>query len=439
MKRSLIYTLAVASSLGAARADLYYIPDEAQESLPLKWTAGVNVVWDDNVNPTAPAYLFVDTNADAVPDTLVPYAGHQDEALSINPFVGVSFVSITPQTTWDVYARLGLIYYFDEPASAGSDDMYTQSRAGVNFTHRFSERLRFSSRNFISYELEPDYAYGVATTRQLGEYLYWETDNSVGYRWTERFATYTGITLTGLNYDGDVNNQDRFTWAAYNQFRYQLTPQTVLTAEYKYAQTDGDDLASDYTDHYLLVGAEHRFSPNTIAIVNAGAQIHESDAVGADNNVSPYLEVTARSQVNEQFSIRGFARYSVEGYDTVRSLPSGLAAPANLATYEFTDRQTFRLGISGEYTVSQMLSIFGGTDYIPASFGDGRLVAGPAGSPVASGDLDEDIWNAYVGLSVKFTDILYGTVSYNYTNSNSDFPDQSYDRNRVSVGLHAEF
>lgn len=28
--------------------NLYYIPDEAQEGLPLKWTAGVNIVWDDH-------------------------------------------------------------------------------------------------------------------------------------------------------------------------------------------------------------------------------------------------------------------------------------------------------------------------------------------------------------------------------------------------------
>jgi hypothetical protein len=29
--------------------DLYHIPDEAQENLPLKWTTGVTLVWDDNV------------------------------------------------------------------------------------------------------------------------------------------------------------------------------------------------------------------------------------------------------------------------------------------------------------------------------------------------------------------------------------------------------
>jgi hypothetical protein len=433
MKRSFLSSLAVASSLGAAHANLYYIPDEAQESVPLKWQVGINAVWDDNVNPTAPH--FVDINLDGNLDPGETLAADDDEAFSINPFVGASFVSITPQTTWDVYARLGAIYYFDEPEGLGSEDLYGQARVGVNFTHRVSERLRFSSRNFISYELEPDYAYGFATARQTGEYLYWNTDNSVGYRWTERFATYTGFSLTGLDYSEDVSSQDRFIWTLYNQFRYQLSPQTVLTAEYRYAQTDGDDLASDTTDHYLLGGVEHRFSPNTIMIARVGAQFHEADGIGASDTTSPYLEATLRSQINQQFSVRAFARYGIEGYDTVRTMvvPGALT----FATYEFDDRQTFRLGVSGEYTLSEMLSFFGGLDYIPATFDDGRLVAGTG--PFASGGFDEDIWNAYVGLSVKFTDMLYGTLSYNYTDSESDFPEQSYNRNRVSVGLRAEF
>lgn len=415
MSRFLIPSLAVAASFSAARADLYYIQDEAQESLPLKWTAGANLIWDDNVNPTAIG------------------VGANESLLSVNPFVGLSFVNINPQTTWDVYARLGLIYYFDQPAAAGSDNLFTQSRVGVNWTHRVSERLRFSSRNFASYEIEPDYANGFATTRQLGEYFHWQTDNSVGYRWTERFATYSGFNLMGVDYDDAVLNQDRFIWTVYNQFRYQLSERTVLTADYRYSQGSGDDLASDFSDHFLLGGLEHRFSPNTILIARAGAQFRQSDAINGADNTSPYVEGTLRTQINSQFSIRGFARYSIEGFDTVRNVGAGI--------YEFDDRQTFRLGAAADYAVSPMFNVFGGVDYIPATFDDGRVLnqTVPASLPATAGGLDEDVINAYVGLSIKFNDNLFGTLSYNYTDSTSDFVGQSFDRNRVSVGVRAEF
>jgi len=405
MKRALLAGIAGVAAVGSAYGQGLYYTSETKESLPLKWIVGADLVFDDNVNPTS---------------------GTEDSATSINPYVGVSLVSISPQTTWDVYARLGLIYYLDAPS--GMDDTYGQARIGVDLTHNFNERLRFSSRNFVAYELEPDYAYGFAGTRQTGEYLYWQTDNSIGYRWSERFATYSGIQLTGLDYDSDVPNADRFTWMIYNQGRYQLTPQTVLTGEYRYAQTTADGLASDATDHYLLAGVEHRFSPTTILIARAGAQFHEVDAAGSDDSVSPYVEVALNSQINTAFSVRSFLRYGLENYDTVRADSAG--------TYEFDARRTLRIGVAGEYALSQRLSLFGGVDYINTSFDDGRDVT--AGGLTADG-LSEDLVNAYIGLSVKLTDYLYGSVSYNHTTSDSDLVGGEYDRNRFSVGLRAEF
>ncbi len=394
------------SAASASAQGLYYVGSEAQETLPLKWVVGANVIYDDNVAPGA--------------------AGSKEDSFAINPYVGLSFVNITPQTTWDVYVRLGLVYYFDQPDVGGTNDVNSQSRAGINLTHRFSERLRFSSRNFISYELEPDYSYGYASSRQLSEYFYWQTDNSVGFRWTERFATYTGFSLTGADY-GDVANNDRFTWQLYNQARYQLGPQTVLTGDYRYSETtDPNGSASDASDHYLLLGVEHRFSPNTIGILRAGAQFHSVDD-GSDNT-SPYLEVAANSQISQDFSVRAFARYGIESYDTIRFVPS-------LGSAEFSDRRTFRLGLSTEYSISPMFAVFSGVDYIPSSFDDGRLV----GTGTSVSDQDENIINAYIGVSAKINDFLTATASYNYTHSDSDFPNQTYNRNRISVGLSAEF
>jgi hypothetical protein len=407
MKRKFgIGFLSVIAAGSASAEGLYYIGSEAQESMPLKWVIGANFTYDDNVTPLAA----------------------KDSSFSVNPYVGASFVTITPQTTIDLYARLGVIYYFDEPTAAGSDDVNGQVRVGLNITHRFTERLRLSSRNFISYELEPDYAYGVATTRQVGEYLYWQTDNSLGFRWTERFATYTGFQLTGLDYD-DVNSADRFTWMLYNQLRYQLSPQTVLTFDIRRSETEAEDLASDSDDLYFLAGFEHRFSPSTILIGRAGVQYRDVD--GGDSSTAPYVEAALNTRVNEQFSIRAFARYGIEAYDTVQSVKS---IPA--AIYDFSERSTLRIGVSAEYALSEMVSIFGGVDYIPVTFDDGNLVSG-AGPATVSG-LDEDLINLYVGVSLKLTENLYTSLSYNYTDSSSDLR-QDYDRNRVNLGVRFEF
>ena len=405
MKTKVLASIASIAVSAAYGGGLYNVPNDTETSMPIKWTVGLDVIWDDN---TTPGGVF-----------------DGDETFSINPYVGFSFVTVSPQTTLDVYARLGVIYYLDEPNAIGSDDTFGQARAGVNLTHRFNERLRFTSRNFLSYELEPDYSYGFASNRQIGEYLYWQTDNSVGYRWTQRFATYTGFQLTGLDYD-NVANADRFTWTVYNQFRYQLSPQSVLTASYRYSETDSDGVASDSTNQYLLVGLEHRFSPNTILILNTGAQLRDVEGATGNNSTNPYLELALRSQVNTQFSVRGFVRYGVEDYDSVVGLP---------ALVEYDERLTLRVGVSGEYQISPSLSLFGGVNLITTSYESGNFIIGGAPAP----DADETLINAYIGASLKLTEYLYGTLTYNFTTSDSDVANRDYDRNRVSVGLRAEF
>jgi hypothetical protein len=409
MKRKISFGLFPLLAAGSAYAQgLYYVGSEAQESLPLKWLVGLSAIYDDNVNPGF---------------------GTDDSSMALNPYVGATFVNITPQTTWDVYARLGLIYYFDAPA--GVDEVNSQSRVGVNLTHRFSERLRLSSRNFVSYELEPDYSYGYASSRATGEYFFWQSDNSLGFRWTERVATYTGLRLTGTDY-ADVDNNDRFTWELYNQFRYQLTPQTVLTADYRYSQTTGNGISSDSTDQYILAGAEHRFSPNTIGIVRAGAQLRDVD--NGDNSSSPYVEFALNSQLTQAFRLRSFARYGMESYDTVQTYQAD--GVGGLDTVEFSDRRTLRFGISGEYVLNPLVSLFGGIDYIPTNYQSGQIVTTGAGVS----DQDEDIVNAYIGFTYRINDMLSANASYNYTNSSSDLDNnRDYDRNRFSVGLSAEF
>ncbi len=411
MKRKIPFFFISLLAAGAASAQgLYYVGNEAQESLPLKWVVGVTATYDDNVNPGS--------NAD-------------DSSFGITPYVGLSFVSMTPQTTWDVYARLGLIYYFDAPE--GMDELSSESRAGINLTHRFSERLRFVSRNFISYELEPDYSYGYASSRIQGEYLNWQSDNSIGFRWSERFATYTGVRLYGLEYF-DVENNNRLGWEIYNQFRYQMSPQTVLTFDARYGQTSGDGFSSDYSDQYYLIGAEHRFSPNTIGIVRAGVQLHDVDD-SDDSTSSPYVEFAMNSQWTKQFSVRAFARYGIEGYNTIYIEPGVGLNPSSVVEYD--DASTLRLGVSGEYAISPTFSVFGGIDYLPTDYSSGRVVSGTSLSSIS--DKSTDLFNAYIGLSMKFNDYLTGTLTYNYTDSSSDFDYSTYDRNRISVGVSAEF
>lgn len=403
MKKQFIAGTVLLATLGAASAQgLYDIApnDDAQESSPIKWNAGLSLGWDDNVTPTL---------------------GNDDDVTYVDAYVGASLVSITPQTTWDVYGRVGGHYYLDEPAAAGSDDLVGQGRLGINWAHRVSERLRFSSRNYIAYELEPDYSYGFASDRQIEEYLHYQSDNAVGYRWTERFATYTGVTVRGVDYGSSASANDRFTYSLYNQFRYRQSEQTIWTLDYRYSKTDASGTAGDSTNHYILLGLEHRFSPNSVLALKAGVQMRDVD--GGSDSDSPFVEAAIRTRVNEQFSVRAFARYSVEDYGT------------SFAGFTYDENNTLRVGLSADYVVSPVLTLHGGVNLIMTDMEDGRTV--PGGAPVA--DADTDLINLYVGFSYKVNDGFYVTGNYNWTDSDSDIASRNYERNRASLGVRLEF
>jgi hypothetical protein len=85
-----------------------------------------------------------------------------------------------------------------------------------------------------------------------------------------------------------------------------------------------------------------------------------------------------------------------------------------------------------------MFAVFGGVDYLPTSYQGGESLQTPPYIGNIS-DLDQNLINANIGLSVQFTEKLTGTLSYNFTNSSSDIQFQDYNRSRINLGLTAEF
>ena len=414
MKKQLfIGSTMLASLVGVHAGGLYDIAPKTEddENSPLKWTVGVNFGIDDNVTPSA----------------IKGSSGFEDDVTSVSAYVGTSFASITPQTTWNMLAKVGGIYYLDAPSASGANDMFGQANLSLNWEHRVSERLRFTSRSFVSYELEPDYSNGLSTDRQLDEYLLYQTDNAVGYRWSERFGTYTGFTIRGVNYGSDSSSNDRFISTLYNQLRYRSTEQTNYTLDYRYSWTDASGTASDSTNHYILLGIEHRFSANSVLAAKAGVQMRDTDNGGADGD-SPFAELAIRTRVNDQFSVRAFSRYSVEDYGT------------SFIGSTYDTNNTLRVGINTDYIVSPQLTLHGGINYVITDMEDGRFVTG-----ASIADLDQDIININLGFSYKIDEGMFVTGSYNWTDSEGkggilgSAAQRTYERNRASLGMRLEF
>lgn len=373
--------------------------DEAGDSLPLTYVVGANIGYDDNPTP-----LLQNTD---------------NGALYGSVFAQANFTSVSPQTTWDFFARLGFRYYLDDLDGTNADNENYSARLGLNYTHRFSERLRFSSRNFVAYEIEPDYDYEIANDRRSGQYLRYSSNNSVGYRWSDRLGTQTGVTFSGINYQ-DLDNADFSSVTFRHDFRYRVSPATVVTAGYRYGIVSNDQ-GGDVTQHFLTGGVEHRISPTSAIVVRAGVQVSDPDS--GESRTRPFIEGALRSQLTEQFSTNTFVRYSNEGWN--RRLITGIGT-----SVAFENNQTLRIGSRGTYALNPQVSLFGGVNYIFTDYEDPIAPATQEGN--------ESLLHLNVGASYQMTDSLFLTGSYNFTKSFSDF-DREYDRNRFQLGVQTTF
>jgi len=400
MKKQFTVTAVSLICIGSVSAqslfDLAPSSDDS-EPLPLTWTAGASLGFDDNAVPLV--------------------AGSDESSLFGSAYVGASFLSRTPATTTEFFARLGIVHYLDDidVGTQSVDQSSSVAGFGLNWTKRISDKLRFVSRNTLNKEREPDYAQGFQGAAS-GDYLRWSTDQAVGYRWSERLGTYTGVRYEDVSYD-DIDGFDRSSLTLYNDFRYQLSPQTVATFTYRLSEVDGGAV-SDSTNSYFLVGLEHRFSPNTLGVIKGGVQNRDVDGGGDSSN--PYFEASVRSQINEQFTIRSYVRYGVEDY------------ARSIIGINFEGSETLRLGLTGRYGVSEQLSLNAGVNYVSLGYVDSI----PAGL-----DVDEDSLNLSVGFRLELSDTMWLNGSYNFETLSSDFVavDREYDRNRINLGINTRF
>ena len=399
---------------------LYQASNKALEDapLPFKWNAGLNAIYDDNVSSG---------------NSQDP--GLKESALSYNPYVGLSVVQSSGQTTWNVSGMLGVIYYPDAPSVEGTpiDDLSNQSNLSASLMHKLNDQLTLSSYNMISREREPDYSYGVASSHAgKGEYVSMSTDESVSYRWTKRLGTVTGIRLGATQYpESDSKDNDRNTYQLSNQFRFQLGEQSVLTSSYRFGESFSQGDGADIADHFLTIGGEYRFTPTVIGIAQAGAQFHETTTGTASQDASttnPYLESSLNAKLNKQFNVKSFLRYSAES-DSL-----------NQNNIVFAEHRLLRLGITNEWSISPKMSVINGLDYMPGTFMGGVN----RNDGLASSDLSETLVSSYVTLKMKFSDFMTGSLSYTYVNNVSDLNDalgrtQTYNRSRISLGLNVNF
>lgn len=339
-------------------------------------------------------------------------AGLQDiDSYFIQGTVGALYSDADARTPWSIGADFGVLNYLDD--TEGAEDTYYNARLAANIAHQASKRLRLANNFYLTYEVEPDYAVGASTALRNGQYFYGYENFAVSYAWSERFSTTTSYTLDGIKYEEDEigSYEDRLSHVIAQQFSYSLNRTTKLVGEYRYRITNYDSAPNDYTSHYALVGIDQAWSERTSGSLRAGAEFYESDRV---SETGPYFEVGLDHAASKKTNIHFYGSIGFDG--------------AELGDYD--SRYAYRTGLTATHRVTDRLSLSGGLHYVHSDY---------QGNGDTTEDVTEDQIHASAGLAYRLWNNVSMDAQYSYTLLNSDDELREYDRNRVSLGLSAQF
>ncbi len=331
--------------------------------------------------------------------------------------VGLSHASSNHVTKTVLGVDFSTIHYLDDQQNG--QQTYYNARVTFDLEHAFSRKFAVKNNFYFAYEIEPNYSIGATSGRRAGQYAYGYDNFSVSYAWSERFASTTGYTLTGIHYkDRDqADLEDRWSQIVSEQISYKLNRNTTLAAEYRFEFTNytknkgGKGVANpDYHAHYLLAGVDQAWSPKLSSSVRAGAEIYESDRT---SQTSPYLEASLNYGLSRTSSLRWYNQLGYDGSDLG----------------DYNARYTFHTGIIASQKITEKLTGSAGIHYVHSDYKGGN--ATPSST-------DNEI-NATVGMNYKLWKNLSVDANYSYTTIASDITSREYDRHYTTLGLNASF
>ena len=295
----------------------------------------------------------------------------------------------------------------------------TDVNALLNLTasHQISPRLSLSGSIDSAYRAEPDFSSDVGPNQRAGNYFRSSEQIAATYRWTDRFSTVTSYSFRLIRYENSTTAffTDRNEHTIGEEFRFDLSRQTVLLADYRFLVVDYDSVPRDSTTHFLLAGVEQTFSRRLTAQLRAGASLRSFDE--GEDSTDPNVEGSASYALGRDSSLTWNIRYGVE----------------EPGIQEAMSRETFRTGLQFAYRFTPKISS-------AATFYYHHDENTTGGVGVTSGTaFTTDAFDLLLVGRYQITRHLDLDISYGHSEVSSGGTGSNYSRNRYAIGMTFTF
>jgi len=335
--------------------------------------------------------------------------------------------------------QYSLSYFEDrEPSTDESHDLLLQ------LNQKVSERVELTLRDRYRKMLEPEFVEAiveegtaderVVTRRLRNERDYNVFSPTVNLGVTPKLNTSFSYDHIMLDYEdpevsitGDYTLQ-RGTASA----NYIFKPSTYFSFLYSYQDIDydSDENKIDSISNMFSVGTTHQFSPTLTATLRVGIEQREfgdytrtndegeEELVTDKTQTAPYVNASLRAPLSETLSTELGYTYRIE--ETTES------------AFISQEMQSVYLGISQSFT-DRFSAVFN------ATFDYGEFDPDEARFEETQEKMDEQTLLFALVFRYQIKPNWHAEVGWRFTDTDSDFPGQSYTRNRTFIGISAIF
>lgn len=393
--------------------------------------------------------------------------GFYDDNYSVTPAQKGSFgVKFSPsvsanvafgQTDIGIRYTFGMYYYLQRDQD-GINPFDLTHTGDLWVDHAFNERWKLNLTDSAAVGQDPQLVQGGAVVRVNGNNLGNRFSAKLNTDWTRDFSTslhygnniyvYSDNSVTNTTGANPSNAAllNRIQQNAGLDLQWHFTPDTIGFVGYNYSwvRYDGSGLiaptfilinppnpprtvlyysnARDYDAHYGYVGLTEQLTPNLSCSLRGGASLVDSfnDPVSPNTSVAPYADVSVTYTYRPGSYLQGGYTQNINSTD--------VAAP-NAVTHHLTEYQetsTFYMDINHQFNSKLSGTLLGQYSYSTYKYG-------------AYGGNGDDDFSASVSLNYQVNRHLSAEAGYNFDDLLSTINNRGYTRNRVYLGLSANY
>jgi Putative beta-barrel porin 2 len=356
--------------------------------VPLRFTAGVELGYDDNVRGGGAG----------------GGGASAGESVFARESLTLSYERKTKRTEVSLVAVGRFTQFFD----LGTDDK--DGNISLSLAHGISTRLALYSSVYAAYQTEPDFTSNVGLENVRADHFYTNDIFAVTYRWLPRLATIASYAFKRVQYfeeSQDEESQNRVENTFGERLQFSLTRRTSLLGEYRFQIVDYDSAPRDSTTHFALAGIDHSLTEHLSLNLLGGESFRSFKDDG--DTINPYVYGKLAYE-GSNHTLAWIASYGVEE-------PSAVAARS---------RTTIRTGVNLAYDLTSRITARTAIHY---HHDDNE------GQPGTQSVGSQDSVHFTVGLKYTINKHFALHLDYEHTAVSTLGTESGYSRNRYSGGV----